>query len=184
MSDSYNRSASLKLYKDLGEKKYIDYLANNDNNLKISSLKLDSAEKDSVPLTQHINFNLDLTASDENYIYFNPNLFTSFGSNPFLTHDRVSDIDFTYNNTYIISGTYTIPAGYKVDALPKNQIIVMEDKSISFKRIAGEQDGYVMIRYVITRKRSYYNQDEYVGLYSFYKEMFRMLDEQIVFKKS
>jgi len=184
ISDSYNRSASLKLYKDLGEKKYIDYLDNNDNNLKISSLKLDSAEKDSVPLTQHINFNLDLTASDENYIYFNPNLFTSFGSNPFLTTDRVSDIDFTYTNTYIVSGTYTIPAGYKVDALPKNQVIVMEDKSISFKRIVGEQDGYVMVRYVITRKRSYYTQDEYAGLYSFYKEMFRMLDEQIVFKKS
>ncbi len=184
VSSTYNRSASLELYKTLGEKKYIDYLSGNDNNLKISFLKLDSTEHDSLPLMQRINFDLDLTASDENYIYFSPNLFSSFGKNPFLDKDRTSDIDFTFNNTDIISGDYTIPKGFKVDVLPKNRTIVMEDKSITFKRIIGEQDGHILVRYVISRTRSYYKQDEYTALYTFYKEMFRMLDEQIVFKKS
>jgi hypothetical protein len=184
VSDTYNRSASLELYKTLGEKKYIDYLSDNDNSLKISSLKLDSTEQDSLPLMQRMHIDLDLTASDENYIYFNPNLLTSFSKNPFLSKDRLSDIDFTFENTYIVSGDYGIPAGYKVDVLPENRTITMEDKSMTFKRIIGEQDGRVMVHYVITRKRSYYKQDEYTGLYNFYKEMFRMLDEQIVFKKS
>jgi hypothetical protein len=184
VSDTYNRSASLELYKTLGEKKYIDYLGDNDNNLKISSLKLDSAEQDSLPLAQSMHIDVDLTASDENYIYFNPNLLTSFGKNPFISKDRVSDVDFDFENTYVISGDYSIPAGYKIDVLPQNRTIMMEDKSISFKRIIGEQDGRVLVHYVITRKRSYYKQEEYSGLYNFYKEMFRMLDEQIVFKKS
>jgi len=182
-SDTYNKSADNKLYKDLGEKKYIDYLADNDNDLKISSLKRENTEDDTLPLEQHLDFDLNLTASDENYIYFNPNLFTSFGTNPFLSEKRYSNIDFTYTSNYTISGTYKLPEGYKVDALPKNEILIMADKSISFKRLSGEQDGSVLVRYIIKRNRSYYKKEEYPALYKFYKEMFQMLNEQIVLKK-
>lgn len=183
-NDTYSRSATTELYKTLGEKKYTDYLRNDDNNLKISSLKLDTTSQDSLPMLQTFHFDLDLTASDENYIYFNPNLFTSFGKNPFLNKDRVSDVDFIFENTYVISGDYTIPKGYKIDVLPQSRVIMIEDKSISFRRIIGEQDGHILVHYVISRKKSYYTQDEYQALYSFYKEMFRMMSEQIVFKKS
>ncbi len=42
----------------------------NDNNLKISGLKLDDMEVDSLPLTTNMDFKMDLTGSDGNYIYF------------------------------------------------------------------------------------------------------------------
>jgi len=183
-SDSYDKANSIKLYNDLGEKKYIAFLADNDNDLKISSLKIDNIKNDTLPLAQHIDFELNLTASDENYIYFNPNLFTSFGTNPFLSENRYSNIDFVFSNNFIISGVYKIPAGYKVDVLPKSQLIMMEDKGISFKRIVGEQNGAVEVRYIISRKRTSYNKEEYPGLYKFYKKMFEMLNEQIVLKKT
>jgi hypothetical protein len=184
VSDSYGKAGCLKLYNELGKKKYLDYLTDNNNSLKISSLKLDSVEIDSMPLKQHINFDLDLTASDENYIYFNPNLFTSFGTNPFLSENRYSNINFVYSNTVIISGIFKIPDNYKIDVLPKNQVMVTEDKGITFKRVIGEQDGAILVRYVINRKRNYYTKEEYPGLFKFYKKMFELLNEQIVLKKS
>ncbi len=183
ISDSYNKEKSLRAYDDLGEKKYIDLLADNNNDVKISSLKLNDAKSDTLPLTQHVDFDINLSASDDNYIYFNPNLFTTIGLNPFLSENRYSDIDFHYNNQYIISGNYKIPSGYKVDVLPKNQIMTTEDKGLSFKRIMGEEDGRVTVRYVITRKKTYYYKEDYYGLFQFYKKMYEMLNEQIVLKK-
>lgn len=184
LSDSYNKEKSLRLYNDLGEKKYINLLTDNNNEVKISALKLDNVKSDTLPLAQHVEFDMNLSASDDNYIYFNPNLFTTIGINPFLSENRYSDIDFHYSNKYIISGTYKIPNGYKVDILPKNQIMATEDKGLSFKRIMGEEDGTITVRYVITRKKKYYNKEEYSGLFQFYKKMYEMLNEQIVLKKS
>lgn len=183
-SNSYQRINSIKRYKTDGEKKYIDYLRDNDNNLKIASVKLDNMEVDSLPLIQNVDFTLDLTGSDGNYIYFNPNLFTSLHSNPFLSENRYTDIDFGYLSDYQISGSYKVPAGYKVDALPKNITMVMPDKSISFRRVMGEQDGSIIVRYLISYKKTIYFKEDYPDFQAFCKKMHELLDEQIVLKKS
>lgn len=184
INDSYSRNASIQLYRTLGEKKYIDELRDHNNNLNITSLKLDSAEQDSVPLTQHIKFNLDLIASDDNYIYFDPNLFTTFGSNPFLSPERNGNIDFIFANSYILSAEYKIPDGYKVGALPNNIVITMKDKSMSLTRIMLEENNHIIVNYRIIRRRSYYGREEYDELFNFYKQIFTVLNDVIVFKKS
>lgn len=180
----YKRSTVIEKYKTAGEKKYTDYLRNDDNNLKILSLKFENIDIDTLPLKQLINFNLDLTSSDNNYIYFNPILLSSFKTNPFLSTNRFTDIDFGYLNNYFIVGTYSIPQGYKVDALPKSVSMIMPDKSITFKRVAGEQDGKIMVRYIINYQKSMYFKENYPEFHEFFKKMYEMLNEQIVLKKS
>jgi hypothetical protein len=183
-STSYNRINALERYKTDGEKKYIDYLRDNDNNLKITSLKFDNMEVDTLPLTQNIAFNLDLAGSDENYIYLNPNLFTSLKTNPFLSENRMTDIDFGYLQNFAINGVYKIPAGYKTDALPKSVTIVMPDKSVSFNRFVAEQDGSIVIRYRINYAKPLYAKGDYPDFHEFFKKMHEMLNEQIILKKS
>jgi hypothetical protein len=180
---SYSRITTIKKYKDAGKKDYEDYLKDDDNNLKIDSIKFENMETDSLPLKQSLSFNLDLTGSDENYIYFSPNLFTGLNKNPFLSEERFTDIDFKYLNNYTINGRYKLPAGYTVAALPKSLIIAMPGKSITMKRVMGEDDGFIMINYVITFTKSYYQKDEYGALREFYKRMHEMLNEQIVLKR-
>jgi len=138
---------------------------------------------DSLPLTQNIAFNLDLAGSDENYIYLNPNLFTPLKTNPFLSESRLTDIYFGYLRNYSINSVYKLPAGYKVDALPKSVNMIMPDKSISFKRIVAEQDGSVLVHFIINYTRTAFNASEYPGIHDFYKKMYEMLNEQIVLKK-
>ncbi|MBB3054796.1 DUF3857 domain-containing protein [Mucilaginibacter gotjawali] len=182
-SFSYHKGTRLELHKMLDEEKYKQYLTENDNNLKITSLQLEDAEVDSLPLMQNVNFKLDLPGTDDKYIYFNPNLFTSLHSNPFLSKERVSDIDFGCSNIYTINGRYKMPAGYKIDAMPKMETLVMHDRSIIFKRIIGEQDGYIVVNYVINYKKSLYSHADYADIYAYFKQMTEMLNEQIVFKK-
>lgn len=183
-SSSYNKISAIERYKKDGEKKYIEFLSDKDNNLKISSIKMENMDVDSLPLTQKIDFNLDLAGSDENYIYLNPNLFTSLKTNPFLSEKRMTDIDFGYRQNYTISSVYKIPAGYKADALPKSVTIVMPDKSVSFKRLVAEQDGSIVVRYSINYNKISYPKDDYPDFHEFFKKMHEMLNEQIILKKS
>ncbi|MDB5156328.1 MAG: hypothetical protein JWR50_1035 [Mucilaginibacter sp.] len=183
-SFSYHRLNAISKYKTDGEKKYIDYLRDDDNNLQISSLILDNMDKEDQPLVQKINFNFDLAGSDGNYIYINPNIFTSLHKNPFLNETRTTDISFGFLDDYQITGNYKIPDGYKIDALPKNISLSMPDKTITFKRFMGEQDGAVVVRYVISRKAALFFYENYPDFHEFYKKMYEMLNEQIVLKKS
>lgn len=182
-SFSYNKSTKLELHKLLDEKKYFEYLTDHDNNLKITSLKLENAEADSLPLLQNIDFNLDLPGTDDKYIYFNPNLFTSLHDNPFISETRASDIDFGCPEIYSINGRYKMPAGFKIESLPKSINLVMPDKTITFKRIAGQQDGFILINYTISYKKSFYPHTDYPLIFAYFKKMTEVLNEQIVLEK-
>jgi hypothetical protein len=181
---AYKRINAVQKYKTDGEKKYIDYLRDDDNNLKITSLKMHDIDIDTLPLKQTVNFDMDLTGSDDNYIYFSPNILSSLKNNPFLSTNRFTDIDFGYRSNYMIMGSYKLPAGYKTDALPKNVSMTMPDKSISFRRVIAEQDGSIVVRYVIDHKKSMFFKEDYPEIHEFFKKMYEMLNEQIVLKKS
>jgi len=181
---SYHKMKAVEAFKTDGEEKYKEWLTDKDNSLKIKSYKMADAEVDTLPLQEEIDFDLDLTAADGNYIYFSPNLFTNMRNNPFLSENRTTLIDFGYNNKYTLTGIYKLPAGYKIDALPKNISFVMPDKSISFQRIIVEADGVVNVRFVVEFKKSVFMTDEYPELKQYYKQIFEMLNENIVLKKS
>lgn len=183
-SFGYHRLNAIQRYNADGEQKFIDYLRDGDNNLKISGIKFGNMEVDTLPLTQTVDFNLGLTGSDENYIYFTGNLFTGLHTNPFLSEKRFTDIDFGYRNNYSINGMYKIPAGYKIDAMPKSVSMAMPDNSITFRRIVADQEGTIVIRYSINYQKSVYFKENYAELHEFYKKMHEMLNEQIVLKKS
>ena len=170
-------------YDETGEKSFLDGLQKEYNGLKISSYKLENRDDEKESLLQKFEFTFDLIEPDGDYIYFNPNQFTGFHDNPFLNDTRVSNIDFGGLYNYSVNGTYKVPPGYKISALPKSVNLVMPDKSIVFKRVIGESDGDVVVRYAIDYKRAVFSQGEYVLIHDFFKKMYEMLNEPIVLKK-
>ncbi len=183
-SDSYNKINALKKYNDDGEEKYVDSLHKKDNSIKISSFKMENMMIDTLPLSQKIAFDMDLTASGDGYIYFNTNLFTSLEDNPFESEERFSDIDLGFRNDYSVIGVYKIPATYTVEAIPKNITLIMPDQSIVFKRTIAFDSGTISVRYLIDHRKTVYAMDRYQDLRGFYKRMYELLNEQIVLKKS
>lgn len=180
---SYNKSKLLRVFDLLGKQKYIDSLEKEHSSLKINSFVQQNAENDTLPLIQDINFKVDLPGSDEHYIYFSPTLFSPLEKNPFISEQRLSDIDFLYCSSYKMQGVYRIPAGYKVVAMPPNKTLTTQDSSITFQRIGAEEDGAIHINYIISYKRSTYSRSEYGMLFEFYQKMYEMLNEQIALQK-
>jgi hypothetical protein len=183
-NDAYGKVYMEERYNRDGEKKYLDYLRDNDNNLTVASVKFDNMDVDTLPLIQNITFKLDLAGSDDTYIYLNPNLFTFTKTNPFLAETRMTDINFGYLKNYSISGVYKMPAGYKIDVLPKNVAMVLPDKSMTFKRFVAEQDGSITVRFSISYGKVTYFKEDYPDFHEFFKKMQEMLNEQIVLKKT
>lgn len=182
-SFSYNRMDDLEDYKTDGEEKYIKSLENGDNNLKISNLKFENMEIDTLPLTQSFNFSLDLSGSDENYIYFQPNLFADEYSKDFLNEHRYTDIDFGFMTTKTVNGSYKIPAGFKMEGLPKSISMSLPGNSIIFKRLVAEQEGTVIVRYTLIFKKPLFFKEDYADFHEFFKKMNELLNEQVVLKK-
>ncbi len=182
-SYSYHKKNAVEKYKTDGEEKYLDYLRNKNNNIKISSIKFTEMNIDSLPLVQKFNFNAGLDGSDEQYIYFGANWFTGLTANPFMNEERYSNIDFGYRSNCAISGVYKLPSGYKIEALPKSTTIVMPDQSIVFKRIVAEDNGVVLVKYNLNHKKTIYFKENYEYIRGFYKKMYEMLNEQVVLKK-
>jgi hypothetical protein len=183
-SFKYNKERALRLYDTVGEAKYIDSLRKGDNNLKIASFKMENADVDSLPLSQKVSFSMDLPGSDGNYIYFNGNLFNSMGKNPFFKDERFSDIDFGYLDNYAVYGVYKMPDGYKSEALPKSISVMMPDQSMVFKRTVAEDGGTILVKYVLSHRKTIYFREDYPDIQGFYKKMYELLNEQIVLKKS
>lgn len=183
-SYSYKKAAYHELYDKVGQRKYEDFIKGDDSRVRLDSLVLINMGTDSLPLIQKFNFQIDLHASDDKYIYFTPNLFSPLKVNPFLSEKRLSDIDFGHPVYYGISGKYKLPSGYKIDAMPRNLQVNLIDKSIICKRFVSESDGYIELNYTVTFKRSFYGVEEYRSLYDFYKRLFEVLNEPVVLKKA
>ena len=180
---SYYKQSSVEAYKKDGEEKFKKQITQDNNNLTITALKMDEMDVDTLPLTQKVDFKLALTGSDNSYIYFSPNVLASLNSNPFLSENRATNIDFGFTKVFSITGTFKLPAGFKTDAMPKNITLVMPDNSIVFKRIIGEDNGEIQVRYIINHKKAVYYKEDYPQLRDFYKKMGEMLNEQVVLKK-
>lgn len=182
---NYKRTERLEYFDAVGEKKYItDALQNGNSGIEIRDHQFLNTEIDTVPLREDFSFKLELTGSDQKYIYFSPNLFTGLGLNPFLSELRLSDIDFIFLNSYNIYGSYKIPPGFKADAIPKPLTVVMPDNSIVFSRNVSEFEGAVIVKYKVDFRKTYYQRIEYPELRLFFKTMYDLFNEQIVLTKS
>ncbi|WP_147425731.1 hypothetical protein [Mucilaginibacter gracilis] len=180
---TYNKTFFARLYNDLDKKVFINFLRDNNNAINVNDLAVENMEADSLPLVHKIKFNQELTTTDDKYIYFDSNIFTAMRSNPFLSEQRVADIDFETCAANSINEHLKLPPGYKADVLPANVLVRFADNSITFKRVVGEANGFVEVHYTITRSRAKYQVAEYPALRQFYKKMYDMLNEPVVLKK-
>jgi hypothetical protein len=174
-----NRLPAIKKDKD----KYIEqYFTSKMQGLSIDSFRIENEDQDTLPLLHKINFTQPVTSSGD-YLYFSLNMFSGLEKNPFIADSRFSDVFFGTNQQYSIIGTFIIPDGYSFETLPKNIRMIMPDTSISISRQLATRENTVSVRINLDFKRPFYSIDEYPDFKEFYKQLFALLSEQVVFRK-
>ena len=158
------------------------YFSENSISLHVEDIITNNVYADSLPLEQKIKFSSVLNSSGD-YIYLLVNLFSELEKNPFITEQRIADIDYGYLQNYIIVGNYRIPQEYSFDALPENISLQMPDKSIVFNRHLTVEGNLLQVRLTLDYKNSYYAVADYSDFREFHKKLFEALNEQVVIKK-
>lgn len=182
-SNQYARTERLGDWKR-GRDRYLGGFRTKDMKLAIDTVVVKNEYNDSLPLSQQIDFRTNVISTGD-YIFVPVNLFSGFETNPFLSNNRFSDVNFGYRQLITFSTYVEIPEGYAVEALPKSIQVVNADKTVVFSRelFNDTNSNKILARLKIEMKKSLYSVDEYGELKEFYKRMFDMLNEQIVFKK-
>ncbi|MBO9565650.1 MAG: DUF3857 domain-containing protein [Niastella sp.] len=168
-----------------GRERYIDAIrSKSGQSLTIDSIGIKNEKDDSLALGQHLQFKGQATTTGD-YIFVPVNLFSGFENNPFLSVNRFSDINFGYRKNVSFSTYIDIPEGYEPDELPRSLQLVNEDKTVIFVRemFNDANSKKILARFRIEFKKSLYEAEEYGALKEFYKKMFELLNEQVVFKK-
>jgi hypothetical protein len=166
-----------------GKDKYIErYIASSNVGMTVNDLAFENLDADSLPLIQKIKFNQSLNSSGD-YKYFSINILSGLETNPFVADNRFSDVFFGYNQSYVLTGTYKLPEGYEVEALPKNIRMIMPDTSISLLRISQISENMLLTKVTLDFKKPVYSSGQYPEIHEFYKALFDILNEQFVIRK-
>jgi hypothetical protein len=166
-----------------GKQKFVDTYLNSDiPGLTVDSVSFENEDVDSLPLNQYVSFTNKTNASGD-FQYFTANLFSGLNKNPFLAENRFSDVFFGANQNYLVMGNFKIPEGYEFDELPQNMKMIMPDTSIVFSRRMQANGNEIAIKIMLEIKKPFYTVEEYPDFQEFYKKLFELLNEQIVFRK-
>lgn len=150
--------------------------------IKADSLEILNEEDELMPLEQKISFSGSLQSSG-NYYFLPYHIFTSLGKNPFISEERVTDIDFNFPKKYSVSGSWFLPDNLVADALPKNTKMILPDTSIVLTRMIQNEGNIITFRFVLDFRTSGYAAESYPYIKEFFKQLYLILDERIVLKK-
>lgn len=153
--------------------------------ITLDDFKVTNDEPDTLALEHRFKFKLP-AAQTGDYLFAPMDLFSGLDdNNPFISTNRFSDINFGFNQRYLINLSIDIPEGYTVEALPAPARITDPNKSILLYREAAKQEGAgkIMVRFELVVNRSIYFSHEYGMIKELYKRIYNLLDEKIAFKK-
>ena len=151
--------------------------------LSIDSIHLENEHHDSLPLIHKVHYKEKLNVSGD-YAYINLNVLTGLEKNPFVEDVRHTDIFFGYNQSYQAVENFFIPAGYSLEAVPKDLQMIMPDTSIIFTRQCVAAGDRVTAKITVEFRKPVYTTEEYAEFQEFYKQMFALFNEPIVIKKN
>ncbi|OYW19014.1 MAG: hypothetical protein B7Z54_04815 [Sphingobacteriales bacterium 12-47-4] len=154
--------------------------------ISLDDFKVTNEDADTLALEHRFKFKFP-AAQTGDYLFVPMDLFSGLDdANPFISTNRFSDINFGFNQRYLINLSIDIPEGYSVEALPPPARITDPNKSIVVYREAARQasTGKIMVRFELVVNRSSFFSHEYDMVKELYKRIYNLLDEKIAFKKN
>ena len=183
-SEDYARMDKLAAYKKNQELFKNNYFTNEAFPFNITKLDVKNQENDSLEFQQLLTLSGKLEGSGD-YKYIPLNFFSGFRSNPFLSDNRFSNINFGYKRDISLAVHIKLPADYVIDNLPKSIRMVTPNREISFTRqvVHDTSNNSILCNMNILFKNSLYLADEYPTLKEIYKKLFEYLKEPVLLKK-
>ena len=150
--------------------------------IEIEKFGVDSLKQVDNPIGIHYEF--AVKAEKEDILYINPLFGEAQKDNPFKSAERRYPVEmpFAFDETYNLQ--LEVPAGYKVDELPKSMVVKLNEEGHGIFEYRVSQSGnMISFRSRVKLSRADFAQDEYEMLREFFSLVVKKHGEQIVLKK-
>lgn len=152
---------------------------------KLTENKLENAEN---PLETSLkgSFLLEtksFVTSSGGKIYLQPALGLGDREQPFKAAERKFNIDLGTPSDLNLNFTYSIPAGYKVEEMPKSAKIVFGENAMTFEYLTEIKDDKMKLSVRKKVKKTYFEAAEYADMKQFYSAILAKMGEQVVLTK-
>ena len=170
-----------ELLKEEKQKEYLMQLLDAYHNVEIH--KYTAAKKDSIfEENIHLTFDLDATENQE-FIYIQQSLMSSFIKNPFIALTRKHPIDFAVLAEENIQLIVNIPEGYQLESLPKSKNIQSEKGEIVFRLDCQMNDHVLNIEKSASINSAFIFPSRYDDIKYTFAEIERLNNDMLVLKK-
>lgn len=147
----------------------------------LSNTAIDSLDKKEMPVS--VQYDISFHA-DEDIIYFSPMMTAdAYKENPFKAAERFYPVEIPYciDDVYILN--MEIPAGYKVDELPKPARVSLNGGEGMFEYLIQAGGSGIQLRCRTKLNKATFEPEDYETLRNFFAFIVEKQNEQIVFKK-
>jgi len=125
----------------------------------------------------------EIIASSGDMIYFNPCLYEKYNENPFKVEERNYPVDFAYPREYKTIYSFSLPAGWKVEEMPKNVSLKLENNGCRFQYNIQQVSDKIVFSQIFYIGQTVFLPADYNALKEFFKQIVAKQQEQIVLKK-
>lgn len=147
---------------------------------EISNTTIDSLQLKDEPVS--IAYDISFKPEDD-ILYFNPMFSENISENPFAAAERNFPVEMPYctDRTYILN--MEVPAGYKVDELPKPARVSLNEDEGMFEYLIASDGTHIQLQCRLKLNKATFEPEDYQTLREFYSFVTEKESEQIVFKK-
>jgi hypothetical protein len=178
---SYRYSLSL-------EKSVDDYMRKVQENLKglvINNYSITERNNNYKPISDSLNVEVsDNMEMIGDKVLFYPLLFEKIDKNGYTLEERKYPVNYNYPISEVYHFRYTLPAGYKIESLPKSFTLNLPDNSILITCNVKNTDNVINIEYNRNINKIIFLPTEYKALKDLFDELVKKHSEQIILVKT
>ena len=148
---------------------------------ELSNIEIDSLKIPEEPLS--VKYDIKFGFNGDDIVYFNPVLAAAVKENPFKSAERFYPVEMPSckDETYLLN--MEIPAGYKVEELPKSARVMLNEDEGMFEYIIQAGGDRIQLRCRTIIKKATFEPEDYETLRNFFAFIVQKEAEQIVLKK-
>ncbi|MBV6654563.1 MAG: DUF3857 domain-containing protein [Mameliella sp.] len=151
---------------------------------EVLGLRRKDPEKTTLSYAEQLDVKLQSAGSVVNeYLYFQPVLYSRFLENPFQLQQRNYPVDFSRPIKETSSISVAIPEGWTIDYLPENFEQKAFEGAVVFEYKASELDGHIKIDTRLDITQIHFEPEEYADLKAVFDATAEKLNSQIVLRK-
>ncbi|CAG4988696.1 hypothetical protein DYBT9275_00139 [Dyadobacter sp. CECT 9275] len=128
-------------------------------------------------------FTIEPENASEDVIYLNPIMVNKWTENPLKSPERIYPLNMASGISQTVIANIKIPAGYKLEEIPKSEIISLPEKAGKFTYQVRQADNMIQVSSVIVVNKLQFAAEEYGDLKELFERVVQKHAQTLVIKK-